>query len=125
MTWKATTEEVAPPIPDGEYNAILTGVTDMQGPHGTMARIDFMLTTDDVWDGRQVSGIASKKLSANTKLGEWIAALLGTMPKVGEEITIDDVLHKECRVVIKQRVTEKNKMVFANVVQVLSARLAE
>ena len=120
MTWKVTTEEVAPPVPDGEYNALVTEVKDMEGPHGTMVRIDFMLMTGDVWDGRQVSGIASKKLSANTKLGGWIAALLCTMPKVGQEITAADILHKECKIVVKQKINEDNKMVFANVVQVLS-----
>lgn len=64
---------------------------------------------------------ASKKLSANTKLGGWIAALFGTMPKVGQEITIDDIMHKECKVILRQKISDDNKMVFANVVQVLSA----
>jgi len=119
MTWTATVEEATGPVPEGEYNATVTHIQDAEGPHGPTVRIDFTLTTDNEHDGRQVSGLASKKFSENTKLGIWVAAILGRVPEVGKEITANDLLHKDCRVVVKHR-TNGEGQVFANVVEVLS-----
>jgi len=120
MAWNITTEEVAPPVPDGEYTAIPVAVQDMKGPHGPMVKIDFQINSDDTWDGRRVSGIASKKLSANTKLGSWVAAVLGGMPRVGRVISDDDLLHKDCVIVVRQEMNGKNR-VYSNVIDVLTA----
>jgi hypothetical protein len=118
MTWTATAEEAATTVAEGEFEAEVTGVQDMDGQHGPMVRIEFTLATDDEWDGRRVSGLASKKLSENTKLGRWVAAILGQMPAVGEAIKIEDLLHKHCRVEIKHKTNQEGK-VFANVTDVL------
>lgn len=118
MTWTATAEEAATAVPEGEFNGEVTGVQDMDGQHGPMVRIEVTLATDDEWDERRVSGLASKKLSEATKLGRWVTAILGHMPRVGEEITIDDLLHKHCRIVIKHKTSPDDKT-FANVVEVL------
>ena len=120
MTWKITSEEVAPPVPDGEYSAMPVEINQLKGPHGPMVKIDFQITSEDEWDGRRVSGIASKKLSANTKLGAWIAAILGGMPRVGREVTEDDILHTDCIVLVRQETNAKNR-VFANVIEVYTA----
>lgn len=120
MDWRAPVEEAAAIIDEGEYNAEVSGIRDMDGQHGTMARVGFTLSTDDEWDERRVSGIATKKLSEDTKLGRWVTAILGRMPAVGEEVTVEDLLHKHCRVVVGHK-TSPNGKVFANVVQVLPA----
>ena len=120
MAFKMTTEEVAPPVPDGEYAAMPVAIQEKKGPHGVMVRIDYQIVSDDQWDGGRVSGIASKKLSANTKLGGWVAAILGGMPRVGREISEEDLLHKDCIVVVRQEVSGKNR-VFANVIEVYTA----
>ncbi len=121
MAWKATAEEAATVIPEGEFDAEITSVQDMEGQHGPMVRIEFTLTTDDEWDGRRVSGLASKKLSEATKLGRWVAAILGHMPEVGEEVTVEDLLRKCCRVIVKHN-PYNDGTIFANVVQVLPRR---
>ena len=123
MTCKAVTEENLPVKPEGEYEAMPVDIRDMNAPHGTMVHINFMLSTDDEWDGRRVSGLAGKKLSENTKLGRWVSAILGRVPEVGEEVKAQDLLHKECRVVVKHR-TNADGQVFANVVEVLSVATA-
>ena len=120
MTWTATTEEAATTVAEGEFDGEVTGVQDMDVAHGPTVRIDFFLHTNDEWDGRRVSGLASKKLSEATKLGRWVEAILGHMPRVGEEITIEDLLHKHCRVVVKHKTSPDGKT-FANVVDVLAA----
>ena len=80
MGWKASVEEAATAIAEDEFDAEVTGVRDMEGQHGPMVRVEFSLSTDDEWDGRYVTGLASKKLSAATKLGRWLEAILGHMP---------------------------------------------
>jgi hypothetical protein len=91
----------------------------MDGLHGPMVRIEFTLATDDEWDGRRVSGLASKKLTEATKLGRWVAAFLGRMPGIGEEVTAEDLLHMRCRVVVKHKTSSDGKT-FANVAHVLA-----
>jgi len=120
MGLKATVEEAATAIAEGEFDAEVTGVRDMEGQHSPMVRVEFTLSTDDEWDERRVSGLASKKLSEDTKLGRWVAAILSHMPSVGKEITVEDLLHKHCRGVIKHK-TRSDGKVFADVVEVLPA----
>ena len=121
MTWTITTEEVAPPVPDGEYPAMPVAIEIMNGRHGSMAKIEFQIHHEGPWGGRRVSGIASMKLTANSKLGAWIAAILGGMPRVGQEITEADLLHKDCIVVVRQKVNQDDR-VFAKVTEVYSAK---
>lgn len=120
MRWKAPVEEVSVLTPEGEYTGKPVNIYDKTGPNGVIVHIDFKLSTEDECDECVVSGIASKKLTENMKLGRWVAAILGCMPEVGEEVIADDLLRKECHVVIKHKTNAKGK-VFANVVQVLPA----
>ena len=124
MTWNAVMEEPIVAVPEGEYDATPIEVRLTEGPHGEMVKIDFMLSGDDEHDGRQVSGVASRKLSENTKLGRWVCVLLGRVPEVGEEVTAQDLLHKDCRVVIKHKTNGEGQL-FANVVQVLPVEAAQ
>jgi hypothetical protein len=118
MAWKATAEEAATTVAKGEFDAEVTGVQDMNCQHGPTVRIESTLSADDEWDGRRASGPAGKKLTDHIKLGRWVEAILGRMPNVGEEVTVEDLLHKHCRVVVKHKTSPDGK-VFANVVQVL------
>ena len=120
MAWKATVEEAVSAIAEGEYDAEVSGVRDQDGQHGLMVRVEFMLSTDNEFDGVRVSGLASKKLSEGTKLGRWVAAILDHMPAIGEEVTIEDLIHKRCRVVIGHKTSTDGKT-FANVTDVLAS----
>ena len=120
MSWKTTVEEAIATVAQGSFSATITGIQDMDGQHGPMVRIEFTLNTDDEWDERRVTGLASKKLCENTKLGRWVAAIIGHIPSVGEEITMEDLLQKPCRVVVKHK-TNPDGIVFANVVEVLAS----
>ncbi len=122
MTWNATVEKATAVVAEGEFNAEVTGIHDMVGQHGHMVRLEFTLSTDDEWDGRRVSGIASKKLCENTKLGRWVGAILGRMPDAGDDIAEEDLLEKQCRIVIKHK-TNADGVVFANVADVLAPKV--
>jgi len=118
MGWKATVEETVAAAAEGEYDAEVSGVRDQDGQHGPMVRAEFTLSTDDEFDGHRVSGLASMKLSEGTKLGRWVTAILGRMPAVGEEITVENLLRKRCRVVVGHKTNSDGKT-FANVTDVL------
>lgn len=122
MTWNTKVEEAAAVVAEGEFNAEVTGIQDMVGQHGPMVRLEFTLSTDDEWDGRRVSGLASKKLCENTKLGRWVEVILGRMPNIGEEITAEDLIEKHCRIVIKHK-TNPDGITFANVADVLAPKV--
>ena len=119
MTWNAVMEEPIVAVPEGEYAATPVDVRLVEGPHGEMVKIDFMLSGDEECDGRQVSGVASRRLSENTKLGRWVSAILGRIPEVGDEIRSEDLLHNDCRVAVKHRANADGQL-YANVVAVLS-----
>ncbi|MCX5770883.1 MAG: hypothetical protein NTZ09_11515 [Candidatus Hydrogenedentes bacterium] len=118
MSWKAVMEEPIIAVAEGEYEGTVVDVRFVDGPHGEMVRIDFMLSGEEEYEGRQVSGVASRRLSENTKLGRWIAAIFGRTPAVGEEVTAQALLHKDCRVVVKHKTNPDGKT-FANVVEVM------
>jgi len=121
MAWKATVEEPITVVLEGEYDAVPIDVRLIAGPHGEMVKMDFMLTGEHEYEGRQVSGVANKRLSENTKLGRWVSAILGRTPPVGEDVMAEALLHQECRVVVKHK-SNTDGTVFANVVQVLPRR---
>ena len=118
MALNATVEEAATIVAEGEFDGEVPGVQEKGGRHGSIVLFEFRFCTDGEWDGRRVSGLERKKLSAATKLGRWVEAILGPMPGVGEEVTAKDLLNKQCRVEIKHR-TSPDGTVFANVVEVL------
>jgi hypothetical protein len=120
MQCTAITEDVAVAICESEYRADVFGARDTDGQQDATVRIESSLSTDNEGDERRVTGIASKKLSENTKLGCWVTAILGRMPTVEQEITVKDLHHKHCRVVVKHK-TNPDSKTFASVVQVLSA----
>ena len=82
------------------------------------------MVSDDEVDNRQVSGIAGFRPSPNTKLGRWIAAIIGRAPEVGETVDTDDLIQRDCRVVVKHKASADGQ-VFANVTQVLSMEESE
>jgi len=118
MAWNGVFEEPTNVPSEGKSRAVVTGIRDMDAPYGPVVRIDFKLPTDDEAEGGQVSGLANKRLSENTKLGRWVAAILGHTPKVGEGVTAAQLIGKECYVVIKHKTNPDGK-VFANVTEVI------
>lgn len=120
MSLEIVIEEPIAATPEGEYDATVVDVRLQDATHGQAVRFDFMLSDDEV-DSRQVSGMASLRPSANTKLGRWIAAIMGRIPDVGERVTSGQLVQQECRVVIKHKAGADGQT-FANVAQVLPLR---
>jgi len=115
MSWKAVMEEAAAVPAEGEHDATLIGIRRDEGPHGPIVRLDFVIGEGLEFEDRQVSGIASDRLSENTKLGRWVAAILGRVPNIGEEVGMGDLLNRPCRTVVKHKANQEGQT-FANVV---------
>ena len=116
MDWQATMQEPIEALSEGEYEGTVVDVSTMEATHGPVVRIEFSVTDED-GEACRVSGIASHRLSENTKLGRWVAAILGRMPEVGETVTRTDLMHKSCRVTVQHKTNADGKA-FANVTQV-------
>ena len=113
-------EEVRPVIPEGVYEGRPVEIRRLCCCYGNRILIDFVVSGDPRQNGQVVSGIADEEINENTKLGHWIAAILGREPQAGETITADDLLHRECRLVIRDK-TQGLSRVFSAVVDVLPA----
>ena len=120
MFWKSTVQDPPVLIPEGTYYASPFEISETQAKYGPITIIYFSISTNDEFDGQEVNGICSSTLNEKSKLGKWSAAIMNRILTVGEELKGEDILHKNCRVVIKHN-TNDNDTLFANVVDVLSA----
>lgn len=118
MTWKAVVREPLAEIPEGQYNAMVTGIQTTKTDDGPKVQIDFILQEQGDLDGRTATGTTGKRLSENTKLGRWVSAILGRSLEVGEEVHGTDLIHHDCRVLVRHRAGDEAQ-VFGNVVEVI------
>ena len=117
MRCNAVVEEPRPPVPESGYEGAPVRIREIDCCYGARVLIDFALSGEGELDGHVVSGIADKELNEDTKLGRWVAAISGRMPEEGEEVIADDLLHRECRLLIRHG-THALGQVFATVVDV-------
>lgn len=111
-------ENDLPRVPEGIYKAFLSGINRSKGEHGPILKIEFTLVTDGKFNRTKVSGITGTIISDKSKLGKWIKAIIGYMPKNGEVVNEEDILHQNCRVTIRHTENDDGR-VFPNVVEVL------
>ena len=120
MFWKSTVKKPSVSVPEGIYNASPFDISETEAKYGPITIIYFKLSTNDEFDGQEVKGICSSILSEKSKLGKWVSVIMGRNVTVGEEVREEDILQKNCRVVIKHN-TNENDTIFSNVVHVLPA----
>lgn len=111
-----------PLLDEGEYDVEITAIKELHGRYGSVVCIEFTLCAEEAWERYQVTGIVNKKLTASSKLGLWIQAILGRMPRVSEDALTQELLNKQCRVGIRHRKSLDGKSTFANVDKVLDPR---
>jgi len=106
-------------IKEGTYMAEFSGYRELpNAKFGDAIILDFKIT-DDASNayGIVLGMICSEKLSPNAKLFNVVTALQGDTPKPGEEIDLDTLKEKMCKVVIKTKGDGANK--FSVVAEVL------
>jgi len=113
-----TIESGVPDIEEGTYDAKLTAITEKEVDSPEGVREFLAWDFDVVIEGEtvEVGGASSKTFSPKSKAFEWMAALLGSAPTVGQNIDVEtDLVGKPCRVLIG-----KNQQGYPKVEKVLA-----
>lgn len=114
--------EVSKPIPEGLYKAKVTTIEEGTGGFGDYFKFIFEITEGEQ-KGVTRSAIASKKLSKSmsgsvSKLFGYFKALTKAEPKSGESVDIDQLIGKECHILVKNG-KEKDGVMFQDITEVM------
>ena len=124
MLRKLTKSEGIKPVPADIYLATVTDLKTDSGSFGTYLRFDFSIS-DGVYQGEKRSIIASDKFlmttKGSTKLVEIIEALTGVPVRMDEEVDLDSMKGKKCRILLGE-VKEKDGFLIQNVQKVLPSK---
>jgi hypothetical protein len=116
---------------DTLYAAKLADVTKENAPFGEVLRWSFELLDDEFsyeYEGekkyRRITGTTSLLCNPKTKLYAWYVKLLGREPKVGEKISLGDIIGTECKILVKNVKAKKadndgNYPVYSNVDRII------
>jgi len=91
--------ELRKALESGVYPAKVVEVTDNVGPYGPQVRLKFAVSGPH--GNVMVYGWTSTAYSWKSKLGRWTTALFGG--DLPDFIETDELVGKECRVVLEQR----------------------
>ena len=91
-------QRVYEPIAMGEYPATVTAITSTEGQFGPELQFDFTLA--DTAQTR-IRAWAGATLSPKSKLGRWVQAILGKLPR---ELDTDELIGKRCIVAVLNKV---------------------
>ena len=89
------------PVPSGTYTATLESVSEKPGGvNGAPFRI-WSFLADVEGQVLPVEGVSSTNNGTRTKTYEWLTAIIGREPSVGE--TVEDPIGQKCRVTVIQK----------------------
>ncbi len=91
----------------GQYRARLTKLEEDEGQFGPFVKFFFEVIGDEDYAGESISGIASLKLTPDTKLWQWYSGLKGQPPEKGREIDLEEILDNECMLVVGHKTTDR------------------
>lgn len=113
-----------PKIPEpGIYQAIISGVDQVEGEYGPQIRLRFtILTHDGEKTDEQISGYCSATWGPQTKLYQWAKAILKGKVSPGEDFDTDELLNRRCDIQVEHR--QGRKGLKAVVTQVYPYRTA-
>ena len=99
-----TAEKVAfESIPTGEYLGECIDWSPETGQYGDQIKLIFEIVAPKAYEGKQRFGWCSKKLTTGnrtSKLWKWTEALYNRALAIGEQVDLDNLLHRRCILVI-------------------------
>ncbi len=104
ITGTASEHEAMEP---GQYRARLTRLEEDEGQYGPFVKCFFEVIDDEDYAGESISGIASLKLTPDTKLWQWYSSLNGRPPEKGTEIDLEKIRGNECMLVVGHKTTDR------------------
>lgn len=116
MTVKANVDYAE--VEDGEYAATVTKIEDLDTQYGPAYKIHF-----DLGDGITLTGLCNvpDNFSPKSKVYQWYCAAMGVKElDEDEEVDIDAMIGRKCRVLVEQR--EGKERTWATVTKVMPLR---
>lgn len=99
ITFTATAQE-APDVEEGTYEADFDGVEEgPEGQFGPSIRWNFTAYVEG--EPEKVNGLTSTSTSTKSKGYEWLTAVMGRQPEVGEAIDFDSLKGSRCKVLVE------------------------
>ncbi len=84
-------------LEEGCYPALLENIEEREGSTGRYCRWVFAAQSPQ-GDPIPVAGLTSLRSGPKAKGRQWVEAILGSKMKAGEEIDLDELVGKPCRV---------------------------
>lgn len=96
--------------PEGVYKAILKEIKEGKGQFGEYLSFSFEISEGES-KGNVLNSLASKKLTKsdtdkNSKLFDFVKALTKIEPKLGESLDIEELVGKDCQILVRHKVKD-------------------
>ncbi|MCK4359795.1 MAG: hypothetical protein KAW92_13850, partial [Candidatus Cloacimonetes bacterium] len=83
---------------DGSFFIKLVGVSESQGKFSTVVQFIFEVLDDSENEGKQVTGMSSKRVTPDNKTSQWLSALDPNFEfEIGKEFDFESFVGKVCR----------------------------
>ena len=96
--FKAQVEEVVPVLPAGIYPAYFSGIKEQTNDTGTFWLLTFSATNGDFQV--EITATTSPRITPKTKMGKWLAALIGHQVVVGEVVDFSELAGAPCQIMV-------------------------
>jgi len=88
---------------DGSFTAKLINVEEKQFAFDPALQFTFEILVDSTNEGKQVTGLTSKRVTPDNKTAKWIKALDPNFdPEIGRTFDFDYLKEKVCRILVEQ-----------------------
>jgi hypothetical protein len=94
----AIVEEVVPVLPPGVYPARFAKIAEQTNDNGTFWMLTFVV--EDENNVVEITATTSPRITPKTKMGKWLAVLVGRPVDVGEAINFNDIIDTPCQIVV-------------------------
>jgi hypothetical protein len=94
----ATVEEVIPVLQPGIYPAYFSGIKEQTNDTGTFWLLTFSATDGD--NQVEITATTSPRITPKTKMGKWLAALIGRPLEVGEPVNFTELAGAPCQIMV-------------------------
>ena len=100
-------------VDEGIYAAKVKSIEKKAGKFGDYYQITFKIT-DEEFEGKTINGNCPEEIEVGNKAYKWISILLGKELEVDDDIDIEDIVGKSCKVAVEHNSTDEGT--FAKIV---------
>lgn len=109
---------------DGSFFAKLVGVSERDGEFSPVVQFLFEIIDDSDNEGKQVTGMSSKKVTPDNKTSQWLSALDTDFEfEIGKEFDFESFVGKVCRILVAEK--ESKGRTYFNIVKIRALKPEE